>query len=260
MIADKEKKQTKIDSSELGEIFYARKIKPEYSYESYYSFFKTYILPHLPTDKKIRILDVGCGAGHLLYALRKEGYANCFGIDLSKKQIERAKEKGVCVKLIDAFKYLPSHEKEFDVITLFDVAEHLNKDNLFSLLKMINSVLQSEGILIIHTINGLSPFSRPYFFGDPTHQQLYSPKIIGEYAILAGFKEYHQFLSVPDHFPKPESITLFKSLIRFLLKIGQWFLWQLISRIYGLIEYVAVGEYKQFYTPNFIMVCKKSTN
>lgn len=251
-----EKKQNGIDPTKLGEAFYAREENTRYSYESYYSFFKTYILSHLPSDKGIKILDVGCGSGHLLYALKKEGYNNCFGIDSSKKQIDRAKEKMDCVELVDVFGYLPNHEREFDVITLIDVAEHFDKNNLFKLMKIINNALCPGGIMIIHTINGLSPFSRPYFFGDPTHQQIYSTKTIGEYALLAGFKEYHEFPSAPERFPRPESIDLLKSFVRFLFKTGQWFLWHLISRIYALIECVAIGAYRRFYTPNFIIVCK----
>ena len=165
-----------------------------------------------------------------------------------------------CVELADVFQYLPNHEKEFDAITLIDVAEHFNKNDLFRLLKIINNALRQDGVLIVHTINGFSPFSQPYFFGNSTHQQIYSFKIIGEYALLAGFKEYHEFPSTPERFPRLESTALLRALVRLSLKIGQWFLWHLISRIYALIEYVAVGRYKRFYTPNFIIVCKKSSN
>jgi len=260
MYTDEEKRQTVIDPIKLGEIFYASKKRSPYSYEAYHSFLKVYILPHLPLDKKAKILDIGCGNGHLLHALQKEGYTNGFGIDSSKRQIDNARKKMNCVELADVFQYLPVHEKEFDVITLIDVAEHFDKNDLFKLLKMTNNALRQGGILIIHTINGFSPFLQPYFFGDPTHQQIYSFKIIGEYALLAGFKEYHEFPSTPEGFPVLESIPLLRALARFLLKTGQWFLWHLISRIYALIEYVAVGRYKRFYTPNFIIVCKKSAN
>jgi 2-polyprenyl-3-methyl-5-hydroxy-6-metoxy-1,4-benzoquinol methylase len=227
------------------------------SYQSYRSFFKVYVLPHLPTDKKIKILDIGCGAGHLLYALQKEGYTNCLGIDSSKEQIDKAKKKLECVELSNAFQYLPQHKNEFNVITLFDVAEHFDKNNLFTLLKEINSSLQSSGILIIHTLNGWSPFSRFYFFGDLAHQQLYSPKIIGDMAPLANFKEYYYFPSAPEYLRKPESITSPQSLFRFFLRLGQWIFWRLVSRLYGIVVYIAIGKHPKVYTPNFIIVCKK---
>jgi len=256
MFFNQEKRQSEINPIELGEIFYDRKKASSYSYEAYFSFFKIYLLPHLPTDKKVRILDVGCGGGQLLYALKKEGYNNHFGIDSSKNQIERAKEKMDRVECVDVFEYLPNHQNAFDVVTLIDVAEHFDKGNLFKLMKIIQSTLRPGGILIIHTVNGLSPFSRPYFFGDPTHQQLYSPKMVGEYALLAGFEQYRQFPSAPEYFPRLEPVSL-KSFVYFLLKVGQWFLWHILSRIYAFVEGVAIGGYGRFYTPNFIIVCKK---
>lgn len=129
-------------------------MKPASSYQSYYLFFKTYILPHLPTDKRTKILDIGCGAGYLLYALCEEGYTNYFGINLSQKQIDEARKKVDCVELADAFQYFSRHKNKFNLITLFDVAEHFNRNNLLRLLRKIQSSLWPSGILIIHTLNG----------------------------------------------------------------------------------------------------------
>jgi len=227
------------------------------SYYSYLSFFKAYVLPHLPTDKSIRILDIRCGAGHLLYAFQKERYANCLGIDLSQEQINEEKKRVAYVKLSDAFQYLPKHRNKLDAICLFNMAEHLGSDNLFSLLKKINNSLQSSGILIIHTINGWSPFANYYFLKDLTHQQLYSPKIIGDMALLANFKEYGYFPSAPEHLRWSESIISPKSLLRFFLRLIQRILWRLMSRLYGLVTTIVIGKHPWIYTPNFIIICKK---
>jgi len=227
------------------------------SYRLYLSFFKVYVLPHLPKDKKIKILDIGCGAGHLLYALREEGYTNCLGIDSSKEQIDKAKKQLECVELFDAFQYLPHHKNEFNVITLFDVAEHFSKNKLLTLLKKINNSLQPSGILIIHTLNAWSPFSHFYFFGDLSHQQLYSPKVLGDMAILANFREYYYLPSAPEYLRKSENITSPRLLFHFFLRLIQWILWHLVSRLYGVIVYIAIGKHPKVYTPNFIIVCKK---
>lgn len=37
----------------------------------------------LPDDKEAKIIDIACGAGHFLYFLQSQGYANASGIDLS---------------------------------------------------------------------------------------------------------------------------------------------------------------------------------
>jgi len=227
------------------------------SYQSYFSFFRTYILPYLPKDKKIKILDIGCGEGHLLYSFKKEGYSNCWGIDSSKGQIEKASKVVSCIEQADMFQYLRENKNKFDLITLFDVAEHLKKKDLLILLKEINKSLNPSGMLIIHTLNAWSLFSRFYFFSDLTHRQIYSPRMIGEYALIANFKKYYYFPSVPEYFQRPESFTSLRALFRFFLKTGQWILWHLISRLYGLVEYIAIGEYTRVYTPNFIIICKK---
>jgi len=42
-------------------------------------------------DKRIRILDIGCGTGRHAIELTKRGYINVVGVDLSESQITRAK-------------------------------------------------------------------------------------------------------------------------------------------------------------------------
>lgn len=50
------------------------------------------ILPLLPKDKNINILDMGCGFGSLIYTLKQNGYKNLKGIDLSEGQVKVAHE------------------------------------------------------------------------------------------------------------------------------------------------------------------------
>lgn len=229
----------------------------EESYKSYLSFFKTYILPHLPENKGMKILDIGCGPGHLLYVLNKEGYKNCLGIDSSQTQIDNAKKKLDNVVLRDALQYLSEHKNEFDIITMFDFVEHFDKKTLFTLLKLVNHSLRTNGLVIIHTTNGWSPFSRFYFFSDLTHQELYSPKTLGDALFSTGFRNCCYFPSEPEYLRKPESFFSLRSLIWFFLRIVRWILWRLISRTYALIEYIGVVKFTGIYTPNFIIVCEK---
>ncbi len=39
------------------------------------------ILPFLPADRNLPVLDLGCGSGHLLFALQSRGYQNLAGLD-----------------------------------------------------------------------------------------------------------------------------------------------------------------------------------
>lgn len=47
----------------------------------------------LPEDRTIRCLDLGCGAGHLLAALRDAGYRNVRGVDISQEAVAAARSK-----------------------------------------------------------------------------------------------------------------------------------------------------------------------
>ena len=61
------------------------------SYELVYFWFKEHIANLLPKNKDAKILVIGCGLGHEVYALNKLGYSNVNGIDISEPQIRIAK-------------------------------------------------------------------------------------------------------------------------------------------------------------------------
>lgn len=236
--------------------FYSQKDNSDRSFISYYTFFRSYILPYLPKDKKAKILDLGCGSGKFLYSLDKSGYKNYFGIDNCDFQISKAKEKVNFVEKADMFEYLPKHKNEFDAIGFFDVAEHIDTAQLKDLLDKANKALKEKGVLIIHTLNGYSPFSKFYFYGDPTHVKIYGPKIVGEYAKDAGFDSYAYFAAVPERIEWSESFSLL-GLARFLLKFIRTFLWNIFKIFYEFSGYVALGSYSGPYTPNFLIIIKK---
>lgn len=243
-------------SNQYAEIIHTNRSNKPGSYESYLSFFRTYILPHLPADKEAKILDVGCGAGHLLYALCRHGYVNSWGTDSSEQQIQEAQKWVHCVEKADALEFLPRHKDEYDVVTLIDVVEHMDKNTLYALLLELISSLRANGVVIFHTTNGWSPFSRFYYLGDLTHQQLYSPKMLGDVTLLAGFEEYHYFPSEPERLRMPCRASP-RSLIFLALRVARYTLWRLVSRGYALATYIAIGGWNWILTPNFFLICRK---
>src|SRR5215472_12143952 len=58
-------------------------------------YLKDLILKHLPQDKNVRILELGCGYGALLYWLKESGYRHLEGIDCSPEQVAGAHELGL---------------------------------------------------------------------------------------------------------------------------------------------------------------------
>ena len=98
---------------------------------------------------QIRLLDVGCSNGAFIHVANKMGM-NCEGVEPAKEAAQAAQEAGLKVShgFLEEVR-LP--DNSFDVITLFEVIEHL-KDPL-SLLKECKRLLKPEGILGIRTGN-----------------------------------------------------------------------------------------------------------
>ncbi|MBN1645263.1 class I SAM-dependent methyltransferase [Candidatus Woesearchaeota archaeon] len=104
--------------------------------------------------KKGKILDFGCAEGNFLVLAKQTGWNVC-GIDLSKFAAKIARKRGLNVfnKTINDAKF---QKESFDVITLWDVIEHLS--NLNDTFKEFKRVLKKDGLLVIRTPNEKSIF------------------------------------------------------------------------------------------------------
>ena len=99
-----------------------------------------------PTRKDLRILDIGCGAGSLLSALREFGQVT--GLDASPDAAEAAGRVSSCDVLVGSIPDgLPAGLGHFDVVCLFDVIEHL--DNDVPALQCARELLAEEGTLFL---------------------------------------------------------------------------------------------------------------
>lgn len=102
-----------------------------------------------------KILDVGAGTGDFL-ATCKQDYWNIFGVEPNKEARVISKSKGVkTVKDISLIE-----EKNFDVITLWHVLEHV--ENLLEYIEILKSKLSATGVLIIAVPNYKS-FDATYY-------------------------------------------------------------------------------------------------
>jgi len=70
-------------------------------------------------------LDLGCGDGLFLQALRYKGIEGC-GLDFSVDGIKKCKEKGIKARVYDfSDKPLPFDDNTFDYVVMLDILEHL---------------------------------------------------------------------------------------------------------------------------------------
>ena len=175
-------------------------------------YFKTYILPHIPQDKNCSILEIGCGYGRYTQLNTQTlGYKNTVGVDISEEQIEFAKKNYQLTNVFkaDALDFLNSNPKNYDVIILMDVLEHLELDYAIRLLRKINESLLPKGKLIIQVPNGLSPL-KPIFYGDVTHVRPFSVTSMAQILRMSGFNRF-------EHRALPPLVHGFKSLVQRVL-------------------------------------------
>lgn len=105
--------------------------------------------------KNVRILDIGCNYGSLIYNLHKLGYKNVQGIDINKEAIKEGKANYKSIKNKLKFyngETIPFKEESFDVVLMFDVIEHIPNVGRF-LKEEVYRVLKKKGLFIFQTPN-----------------------------------------------------------------------------------------------------------
>lgn len=108
------------------------------------------ILNYFPKKKDVILLDVGCGEGLFSKHINKE-VINYFGMDISKIQVKKAKERGLNVIVHDLSKKWPFQAEFFDVVLASEIIEHIYDTDFF--LRECYRVLKKKGILILTTPN-----------------------------------------------------------------------------------------------------------
>ncbi len=95
------------------------------------------------------ILDIGCGTGSLLAALRDKGYNDLQGVEPGPQGKLGSEKYNIKIanQGIDEF----IAEKQVDAVLLTDVIEHL--PNIDRLMAKVNSLIKPGGILIVQTPN-----------------------------------------------------------------------------------------------------------
>ena len=97
-----------------------------------------------------KILDVGCGLGYFLDAAKKQGWEE-YGIDPSSYGIGICKSKGHDRLWRGTLGAIPLESEYFDVVTAFDVYEHVS--NPINFLDEVYRILKVNGIFIVAVPN-----------------------------------------------------------------------------------------------------------
>lgn len=134
------------------------------------------------------LLDVGCGMGTFVQYARSQGFLVC-ATDKARGCIGYLRKIGI--PAYSTILGIPNHT--FDVITLFDVIEHV--PNPTSFLSDIRRKLKKNGVLVVTTPNvkGISSRVIPSLLTRPTtryseHMTLFSPTSLMKLMKRSGFK------------------------------------------------------------------------
>ncbi|MFH1522348.1 MAG: class I SAM-dependent methyltransferase [Patescibacteria group bacterium] len=139
-----------------------------------------------------KIFDVGAATGYFLDIAKKQGWSTG-GMEISAYAAAIAKHKGHDVLLGDLAEL--KIEGKYDVVTMWDVLEHLSDP--VGYLKLINNILNPDGILAINTIDSSSFWARLWGKNwhailPPEHLFYYSAKSLKILLENNGFKIIEQ--------------------------------------------------------------------
>lgn len=168
--------------------------------DTYRCYFDRYALPHIPGKRGL--LELGCGHGPFLMAVRELGFNHLAGIEPSLDAIRRAPD-AVRPMIREGFLrcglYPPDH---FSVVCGFQVLDHIAKPN--ASLQLIRELLIPGGVVFVICHDVGSPLARLLGRHCPTidieHPILYDRTTIAHLFEKNGFSVLEQF-GVGNRYP-----------------------------------------------------------
>ncbi|HEC16391.1 MAG TPA: class I SAM-dependent methyltransferase [Sedimenticola sp.] len=144
----------------------------------------------IPYRENGRLLDVGCGGGKFLLAMRKLGWRP-EGVEFNESAARTCRESGLEVfrgELAEA----AFPDESFDVVTARHVIEHIPDPRPF--IAEIFRILKPGGLMVLKTPNsqalGRGWFGANWYANDvPRHLILFAPNNLRLLATRAGFRE-----------------------------------------------------------------------
>lgn len=142
------------------------------------------IVTKLPSVSGLKVLDIGCGRGELVFWSLAQGASQATGIDYSSAAIGLANQARTHYppsvrarakfQVMDA-KNLRFSPQSFDVVLMTEVLEHLYPEEQDQVMSRITKVLKPSGFLFVHTSPSRTFLDITYpFYSYPLGQALVS--------------------------------------------------------------------------------------
>ena len=148
-----------------------------------------WLLDRVEGGRRGRLLDIGCHHGGFVRLAREAGY-RALGLDTDEEALRAASVPGGVFTRGDA-QALPFRTGTLDVVTMFDVLEHLPAP--YIALRSIHRALRMDGMLAITTpnVNAFDRYLNPRSWSgvaDPDHKYLFSMRGLDHLLNRAGFR------------------------------------------------------------------------
>lgn len=172
---------------------YATHYKPTTAFdahaaERFAALYRHYLKGWLPDDAHAPVIDLACGSGRLLYLYQQLGYDNLTGVDISPEMVAAARQVSDRVEQGDVIEAVRAQPSRYQLISAFDLIEHLTKNEVIDLLAGCYDALAPGGRLILHTTNADSPMFTQIQYGDFSHEQCFSTAGLRRVLTLSGFE------------------------------------------------------------------------
>ena len=147
---------------------------------------------------------------------------------------------------MDVFSFLATVDAEsYDVITAFDIIEHLTKSELLHLADEVYRTLAPGGRWIIHAPNAEGLLGSRIRYADLTHEQAFTRESVEQLARAAGFRSSQCFEDAP--------------IAHGLKSVARLFLWKvarLLLRLFFMAETGDTGR-NAIFSQNLLALMRK---
>jgi 2-polyprenyl-3-methyl-5-hydroxy-6-metoxy-1,4-benzoquinol methylase len=107
-------------------------------------------IEELQPQPYLKLLDVGCSLGYFLDVARERGFKS-YGVEVSKDTSQYAREKLGLNVFCGTLEVAQFPDKTFDVITLWDVIEHV--PDPINLLREVRRIMKDDGLIALQSPN-----------------------------------------------------------------------------------------------------------
>ena len=151
------------------------------------------------------VVDLGCGRGEFLEALRQAGVAGR-GVEANAQAARECRERGLEVVEADLVAFLCAQPAaSLGGVFAAQVAEHLPPEALLALLSQAHRALRPDGLLVLETVNAACGLAfLDVFIRDLSHQRPLHTETLRFLVAAAGFGEAR----IEWRSPVPEEVKL----------------------------------------------------